>query len=301
MSKKTTTLEKRLMNYSALAGTLAVAAGSADAQVVYTDVNPDQTFNTVGAVYNLDLNNDLTPDFPLTVQSATGTYLGGLVNYAILGAGLITASSNEIVGYAGAYANYASALNFGDTVSDIQNFISAPLATSSSQGGALLGANVVITGIYSTTLGQGQFIGQSDKFIGLKLISGGSTYHGWARVDVSLDGSSFTVKDYAYESVANAQIICGDTGGGMITSVNPDQLLKDVRTYYYGGNVMVDVGGDLSQSGQVIVMNSAGQTVREYGLQTGRNRFDVSDLSSGIYMVATRFNEGEEVRKIMIR
>lgn len=35
---------------------------SAHAQIIYTDVIPDQTFNTNGSVYHLDLNNDSVID-----------------------------------------------------------------------------------------------------------------------------------------------------------------------------------------------------------------------------------------------
>ena len=44
---------------------------AAYAQIIYTDVNPDQTCSTDGCLYNLDLNNDGTTDF--TVEHALGT------------------------------------------------------------------------------------------------------------------------------------------------------------------------------------------------------------------------------------
>lgn len=59
-------LQKRISKYTAVAGAVVSAAG-AQAQVVYTDVNPDYSHdapqNNGFAVYPLDLNNDQTIDF----------------------------------------------------------------------------------------------------------------------------------------------------------------------------------------------------------------------------------------------
>ena len=39
---------------------------NAHSQIIYTDVYPDQTFNTNGNVYHLDLNNDGITDFNIS-------------------------------------------------------------------------------------------------------------------------------------------------------------------------------------------------------------------------------------------
>ena len=57
------TYAAKLKSYSAYAAAFFASANAADAQVVYTDISPDQTFNTDGASYDLDLNNDGTFDF----------------------------------------------------------------------------------------------------------------------------------------------------------------------------------------------------------------------------------------------
>ena len=51
--------------------TAIIFSVSANAQIVYTDVNPDVTYNTNGGVYALDLNNDGITDFDITFTTAT--------------------------------------------------------------------------------------------------------------------------------------------------------------------------------------------------------------------------------------
>ena len=55
-------------------------------------------------------------------------------------------------------------------------------------------------------------IGTTEKYIGLKLNKGASTYYGWVRIVVSAGiGASFTIKDYAYNSNSNQTILAGQT------------------------------------------------------------------------------------------
>ncbi len=59
----------RLKKYALSAGALSVSATAADAQINYTDVNPDSTVTGAGNNYMLDLNNDNTADFDISIQS----------------------------------------------------------------------------------------------------------------------------------------------------------------------------------------------------------------------------------------
>ena len=61
---------QKLAAYSAVAGAMLTVGQTANAQVVYTDVDPDESF-TAGS-YNIDLNNDATTDFVLNQASNYG-------------------------------------------------------------------------------------------------------------------------------------------------------------------------------------------------------------------------------------
>ena len=55
--KKKSTLSQKLLSYSALVSAVLAGSKEADAQILYTDISPDDTTNVPG-VYLLDLNND---------------------------------------------------------------------------------------------------------------------------------------------------------------------------------------------------------------------------------------------------
>jgi len=202
--KKQLTLSEKLKRYSLLtAGTLASAA-AADAQVVYTDVNPDYTGygSYYGDVFSIDLNNDGITDFTIIAMS----YSGGDSN--------IYWSSNSVV----------AEPQYGNSVAVLS---SLPEAIDS---GIAIGTNLVwgndneqmlrfryrwqdrsywsSTGVTSF----GNFLNQSEKFLGVRFSFGGEQYYGWIRLSVSSGAYDFTIYDFAYDASANTPITAGDIG-----------------------------------------------------------------------------------------
>lgn len=293
MSKSSTTdLEKKLGKYSALAGALVASVGAADAQVMYTDLNPDEVVSGTGSQYLLDLNNDGTDDFDFFTVVQTGTYGGGLVNYTIDGVGINPLNSNEAIGTAGTYITYAKALNGGDTVNDAGVFMSG------GTGGLLVGAWAVTTGLLSTQAPVGNFANTTDKYFGLKLVSGGMTYYGWARVDMTADGTAapeLTIKDYAYEATADQEIITAFNVGV------DEQGLQGVAITQVGDKVIIDVDQSHAGQGQMIITSLNGQEVQSQNLQAGMKVVHTENLASGVYMITARFAEGQITKKIMVR
>lgn len=148
-------------------------------QINYTDI-PDATPN---ATFPLDLNNDSIVDFMLHFGGsggAIGAYCAPLNNNAY--------SGNTVNG-----VQLPWALNTSTLICDT-------LATWYDEN-------------YPGTMGlgtsTGYWPGQTDKYLALKLVVGTNTYYGWVRLDVYTTSSSFTVKDYAYESTPNTCILTG--------------------------------------------------------------------------------------------
>jgi hypothetical protein len=150
------------------------------AQVIYTDI-PDITPN---ATYSLDLNNDSTIDFLIQFD---------LINNILC----IPQHNNAYAGNVATGTHLPYALPTSTTICDT-------LATwfdSNSPGTMAFGTNI------------GYWVGVSDRYIPLKIIVGTNTYYGWARLDVLPTSTSFTIKDYAYESTPNT---CIETGTGIV-------------------------------------------------------------------------------------
>lgn len=209
-------LSKKLLAYSSAAGAVMAVGQTANAQIVYTDVNPDET--VVGSSYNLDLNDDGTTDFVLT----QGSWYSGWSTVRITpqgGAGFLSTQYPPASGW-GTYT-FAQMLEANDAINDAGQF------------NASSGNSTMSLGFFGT-IGAGPFLNQTEKFLGLRFtLDGGSTYHyGWARVSVDGAAASLVVHDYAYESAADTEILAG---AGIVTVISAETA---------SNLVAVDAGND---------------------------------------------------------
>ncbi|MBC8047535.1 MAG: T9SS type A sorting domain-containing protein [Fimbriimonadaceae bacterium] len=167
----------------------------ANAQIVYTDVDPDETY-TSGTLY-IDLNNDGINDFKITNTTAGGGRCGSNKFVKIT-----PLNSNSVSKSAGYPAKHNS------------DFIINETCVWNGAPNQVLRSNHWYTGIfgecYNSYSGHWGF---GDGYIGLKLNVGDTIYYAWARLNVSLGitSSTVTIKDYAYNSIPNQPILTGET------------------------------------------------------------------------------------------
>jgi hypothetical protein len=203
---------------------------------------------TPSATYSLDLNNDTIPDFLIQFDS---------------GAKLMCKPQNN-----NAYA--------GETVFGI-NLLCAGLITwfdASNPGTMASGA------------GTGHWIGQTDKYLALKLNKGVNTYYGWARIDVIPTSSSFTIKDYAYESTPHNCIQAGAISLGFEENIR--KPIFSVLPNPFNNITNVQINQQLSNA-NIAIYNSCGQMVKQLSLtntEAGQNiSFSREQLPSGYYFI----------------
>ena len=212
--KPTNSFDKKLKAYGTMAGTLLAMGQSTEGAIIYTDI-PDVSLFSNGSTYNLDLNNDLITDFTLTVFNYY-YYSGVTLSSPNANNQTLFNFSGTFYGYYG--GNSPLALNQNDNISSTQtNWSSATL-------------NLAYSGYaYSW----GNWLNQTDKYLGLRFEIGGQVHYGWARLDVI--GSGFvTIKDYAYEDIVGAGIQAG--------VIPPSSVSADTAT-----NVMAaDIGDNLN-------------------------------------------------------
>ena len=184
-------LHKRLKQYSAVAGaTMIGITGLADAAVVYTNPEPDVNLSSCNASFSIDFNNDSTPDAKLRIfcmDPESPSTFAGLSIESIAGGVRASKDNNMYKCIA-----FASGNNIDGAGGYIQNR-----------------GDVQWWGSYGNA---GQFAGQGEKFLGLKLSLGTGTHYGWIRVNVSnaYNGQN-TVIDYAYNDTPGASILAGET------------------------------------------------------------------------------------------
>ena len=188
MKKEKSTFTNKLKAYSALAGSLLAFNNTADAQILYTDVNPDFTGNSNGDVYELDLNNDGTTDF--AIQFVSGPYYGYSIN------GVFAVALNSYNGMGISSSCLPIALNTGTAIDGNITFYSYGAMALQYDG-------LLYSGQF------GNWLGVNNQYLPLRITVGTDNYYGWARLDVAADASSFTLKDFALNMGVNQPINAG--------------------------------------------------------------------------------------------
>jgi hypothetical protein len=155
---------------------------------------------------------------------------------------------------------------------------------------------------------EGVFAGKGDKYVGLKLVTGGNTYYGWVRVNVNANCDTLIVKDYAYNSTAGALITAGEgdtlsagiaplTEAAVFESINPNpvntisNIIYSIPVYSSVTITLYDIMGRKIKT----ILNNALQSPGRHNIPV-----DVSNLSSGIYFYTLTANGQTYTQKVAV-
>lgn len=270
-------LQEKLLKYSAAAG--AVLAAPAVNGQMYTDI-PDTTVDYNNGFYDLDLNQDGTPDFTIKQYVDTGASLN--TNAVIISPyGTV---DNKAVGITANGFNYPARLAEGDSIKDGDTF--EGIGSQFNTGYMAFEINGVSNYPNSNWIGE-----TTDGYLGLRIVVNDSVYFGWARLDVADSSKSFTVKDFAVETEAGKGILAGH----VFISV-PEHILKSIDVYTSGERLYYR--GDARYPGETIrLVNLSGQIVWESKLEDLENTWDINGLPRGIYAVEVTLKSGEGFAK----
>jgi hypothetical protein len=292
MKRTLTTQEKvtkKLASYSALAGAFVLANAGANAQVAYTDVNPDETYSGDGEFYELDLNGDgdvdfmfkvsdfTSPGFFYSIADPTVTWAGAIKNVRIY------SYNGSVGGESGSYGTLLPyALNAGAEINSDMQF-----NTSASYGNQIMGFYLGVidypnAGSTYAFIDVGNWPGKEEKFIALKLKDGGDDFYGWARLSVSDASDEFTIHDYAYKTAADASIEAGEVAGVSIQTVIQNNQMS---AYGYGNTINLVVNDLKSNGATVKVFNTTGQVVYQNQLDFSGMQITLDNAASGVYTV----------------
>jgi hypothetical protein len=297
--EKTNTLEKRIKKYAALACGIA-GVTSASAQVVYSDVNPDVVLTPSGtAQYSLDLNNDGAIDmvFSMSSNQLTGTFTtsGQLVNYTVdyVNGNVITTSAAPATnGWLGSSSSGPTALAGGVPITSADAFT----AGSGSMGSAFDVAFGAPFSAYGYTTASGNFLG-TESYVGIRFDVSGATHYGWVRVEMDSTATSMTIKDFAYNSAANAAIGAGEGSGGGLVGIN--DLSSDVSIRTVGTNLRIEL--DNASNAEVSLASLTGQVVMNEQMNSSVKVLNLNDLSTGIYLATVATEAGTTTKKIYVK
>ena len=203
--RKEHTLTKKLAAYSALATSILLGKESANAQILYTDLDPDAETSLPGN-YILDLNNDGISDFKFNLIGLTAIY-GNQMRVMGYSDNSIERDLSNFPGIFQSYA-YANVVMGGNPIGGSASFY---------------GQEIMAT--YYTFYLFGNFANTVDQFMGVKLVLNSNAYYGWVRLSVNATCNKLTISDYAVDTVANESILAGDKCGNysnlITTTITP--------------------------------------------------------------------------------
>lgn len=274
----------KLAAYSAMAGAFVLATTGANGQILYTDVDPDETYESDGDFYELDLNMDGETDFTFAILDITypgafytitsGATFAGIFQFIWGNAynGSIAGSTQSSGGYV---YKFPYALNAGADIDDALSFQSG---SYQSMAGFIGVASFPAPGSTYSFAVLGEWTGKEDKYLGLRLSDGGDDYYGWARFDVDDNHHEFTIKDYAVQENAETSIEAGAT-------VNVHTVIQssELTAYSYDNTINVVVK-DLHTTGATVkVYNMNGQVVYSNDLNMSGMTITLDNAATGNY------------------
>lgn len=284
-------LLKNVKSYSAMAVGL-LAADAVQAQIVYTDVDPDMVVHgnfeaadwhdaSAWSSFQIDLDDDGNTDYTLRVLSGIQHGVGNFD----------PAGDNQ---YVNNPANpFATPLEKGAEIG----------AASQEWKGLMVYPNgynylgTITTFGKTVAQGGGGFTGKTDKYLGLKFKIGSQFHYGWARFDAREDSRQYTLKDYAFENTPEKSILAGD---GQVFSAISKLSSIDLKINTSGNKISIDLINLANAAGTVKVFNIAGQEVLSAKIDNQNNEFNLNSVS-GIYLVKVSLAGGQYSQKIFIK
>jgi len=265
------------------------------AQIVYTDVNPDSTFNTDGGTYNLDLNNDGTVDFLITFSVFWGC--NGFSSIKVV----ITPTDNNAV------ANditYPAELIAGAMIDSNSSFNGGGDQIMAQQLWHIVFINWYFHQCLPSITGEWEWLAY-DKYLGLRIKVGMQKFYGWARLDV--DGG-FTVKDYAYNTIPDSSILAGEMGIPLAVLTPLSENNFSVFPNPFSTSTTISFSLSQSENVSLKIFDAEGRLVRTLANESmsavaHTRTWDACDengnaVSAGIYFL--RMETASEVKTISV-
>ena len=247
---------------------LFFAAHFLNAQVIYIDIIPDTTISAIGGYYNVDLNNDGIDDYTIS--------RGGIDDFNIIAIGQLHDSC------------YISYYNIESCIYAKAYLVNQIIGANEQWTD---GANIANYGGITTCMHWGAFPGQTDAYLGLKMIVNGINYFGWVRIDVASDATWFRLKDYAYDS---KPISAGDA----ITQVD-DHITDNNITIFPNpttGKIYINLRN--IEAVNIEIADISGRVYISKKL-FGSGLIDLSEYPKGIYFIKGVSNALNYIQKII--
>jgi hypothetical protein len=296
-------LPKQLTAYTTAASSIIIGNVAFGQNIQYTDVNPDVILNKTSGPFEMDFNNDTGVDMTFQVASFNGsgssTYNGIPFTFVYNGSqagvqpGPLGGVQGQIIGSSSTFG--VSALNSGDGIAAANNF-------SSQQAALGVKGTVTIPAFsFNYNINQGEFLGVSEKFMGMKFSAGGNIHYGWVRLSLdtsNVDSLILTIHDYAYNGDPDQSINAGDMPGASIIAL---QALENKVTFnQYLEGITANVTPDLIGS-ELVIYDLGGKKIQTAQVDDIQAKISYTGMQTGIYFVSLETNQGKLSKKVYVK
>lgn len=275
-------IKKELLKYTA-AATALLGSQLANGQFQYTNI-PDSTINTNNGFFDLDLDQDGTPDFRIRQYLDTGvakTTTAIQIQPAV-------GSTNRVAGISFANFNYPF------------NVEAATMIDSATQwngvGGNLNNGYMAFVVNGQANYPNSNWIGPLiDGYLGLEITKNGQKHYGWARLDVGDSSRSFTVKDFSINLTPDSAMIVGYE----LLQVLEGDLSR--VSFYFDNNQLHIQKPDGNNPLHVYVIDISGRLIFEAKAIEEQSTFNIGHLPSALYIIQLEQKGLLRSEKIFVR
>jgi len=297
----------KLQSYSTLAGSMIAVKFSANAQILYTDVSPDDTL-FFHQYYPLDLNNDGVVDFYLSEgQQPPSDYVHGA---QIFNTG--SGSLNSVLGVVTQTITNTSSSKF---VMKLPFRLSFNYLIDSNLGWVKPNKfewaeidfqldpyeQAILNAIFWTSTFYGYWQNNvGDRYLGLRIKLNDSLYYGWARLEVDSAANWIVLKDYAINLTPDSSILAGE--GIPTTGIN-QEINFDFNVFPNPASSALFISGlyESHCETEATLIDLSGRRLLAQRISPSQNKIEISALSDGFYFLELKNEDQTLVKKVEIK
>lgn len=275
----------RTLKLSSLILLLSPFLQTAQAQIIYRDVNPDPTLQMPASSFGsllIDVDGDNANDVKLfyTNYQSSGIWNLGFNQLDTNNPTFeVLYNSNLPQSPIGDY--YVKPLDLNDNIATTDNY-----ALDYPQIGDIYNSN---------------FRGFPDKYIGFRMKSGATYKYGWMKIDFSGDANmTFVLKELAYQNVENTPIKAGQKFGVGIRHMEFDE--KAFSFYPNPVKTTLHIQSEKEyELTSIRIYSIDGKCVKEMDKPDLTLEFDLSALAKGAYFIELIQGENTITRELFLK
>ena len=137
----------------------------------------------------------------------------------------------------------------------------------------------------------------TDGYFGFKFDISGNIHYGWMRIDIPDNEVQMTIKDWAWNTVADAKILAGE--GLTNTGVSVRGYLNSPELYPSPSSGLLNIRHNNPGLKSIEVYNNIGKRVKTI-TNCSTNKVDLTDLKQGFYLVHFKTPGKTHLQKIIL-